>query len=130
MSREDVFDLLEKAKESLRAADLLLNDGFCDFAASRAYYAMFYATEALLLTKDLSFSKHSAVIAAFGKEFVKSGLLPQRLRDYLISGFEMRQLGDYGSPGSVARERVQVLIEQAREFVESIEEYLGSEGYL
>ena len=26
MSREDVFDLLEKAKDSLRAADLLLND--------------------------------------------------------------------------------------------------------
>ena len=36
------------------------------FAASRAYYAMFYAAEALLQSRGLAFSKHSAVHAAFG----------------------------------------------------------------
>ena len=53
------------------AAQLLNDQGFHDFATSRAYYAMFYVAEALLLGEGLTFSKHSAVIAAFGKSFVK-----------------------------------------------------------
>jgi len=44
----EIEALLQKAKESLEAARGLLRDGYPDFAASRAYYAMFYVTEALL----------------------------------------------------------------------------------
>jgi uncharacterized protein (UPF0332 family) len=58
--REEIRDLLEKSAQSRDAALLLLKDDYVDFAASRAYYAMFYAIEALLLSSDLSFSKHSA----------------------------------------------------------------------
>ncbi len=36
---------------------------------------MLYAAQALLLGEGLSFSKHSAVIAAIGKRFVKTGVL-------------------------------------------------------
>ena len=59
MNEEEVNDLLTKSKQSIRASKSLLADDFSDFAASRAYYSMFYAIEALLLTEDLSFSKHS-----------------------------------------------------------------------
>ncbi len=41
--------LIKKAQESLRAARLLAKDGLCDFAASRAYYAMFYVVQVFLL---------------------------------------------------------------------------------
>ena len=58
--------LLVKAGRALRAAGLLLRDGAPDFAAGRAYYAMFYAAEAALAEKDLEFRKHSGVHAAFG----------------------------------------------------------------
>lgn len=34
--------LLQKAKDSLRAAQLLADQDLYDFAVSRAYYAMFY----------------------------------------------------------------------------------------
>jgi len=70
---EDVGQLLPKADESLSGARVLLDKGFRDFSASRSYYAMFYAAEAALLAHGLTFSSHKAVIAAFGKEFVKSG---------------------------------------------------------
>jgi uncharacterized protein (UPF0332 family) len=93
----DISDLLKKAYESLEAAESLLRDGFFDFSASRSYYAMFYTTEAVLLTKNLSFSKHTAVIAGFGKEFIKTGVFPQILHRYLADAFDLRQLGDYGS---------------------------------
>lgn len=65
--------LLQKAQKSLRAARLLADQGFYDFAVSRAYYAMFYIAEAFLLGEGLAFSKHSAVISAFGERFAKSG---------------------------------------------------------
>ena len=35
-------NLLEKAKQSLEAAKVLQNNNFPDYAASRAYYSMFY----------------------------------------------------------------------------------------
>jgi len=38
----DIQALLQKAHQSLQAAELLKRDGFLDFAASRAYYTMFY----------------------------------------------------------------------------------------
>jgi uncharacterized protein (UPF0332 family) len=129
MRDKDILDLLAKAKESVKASDSLLKDGFYDFSASRAYYATFYAAEAVLLTKDLSFSKHKAVIAAFGKEFVKSGLLPARLHAYLVGAFDLRQLGDYGPTGSLSKEKAERLIKQAREFLVVVEEYLRKEGY-
>ena len=64
MNSPGVTDLLEKADRSLAAAERLLAEGFPEFAAGRAYYSMCYGTEALLLSRDLSFSKHSAVITA------------------------------------------------------------------
>jgi uncharacterized protein (UPF0332 family) len=75
MTREQAA-LLKKAYDSLRGAKLLARDGLHDFAASRAYYTMFYVAEALLLGEELSFSKHTAVIAAFGRRFARTGVVP------------------------------------------------------
>nr|WP_228055301.1 HEPN domain-containing protein [Gloeocapsopsis crepidinum] len=58
--------LLEKASHSLQAAKLLNAQQLAEFAVSRAYYATFYIAEALLEGEGLTYSKHSAVIAAFG----------------------------------------------------------------
>lgn len=129
MRDDDILELLKKARESVEAARCLFENNFYDFSASRSYYAMFYTTEAVLLTKNLSFSKHSAVIGAFGREFVKTKIFPQKLREYLVSAFDMRQLGDYSAPGSVSKEKAQILIEQAKEFIETVEKYLREEGY-
>lgn len=56
----EVARLLAKARASQRAAILLESESYLDFAASRAYYAMFYAAQALLLERGLSFSSHSS----------------------------------------------------------------------
>ena len=48
---------LVKARDSVHAARLLRSDNLYDFAISRAYYAMFYVAEALLLGEGLAFSK-------------------------------------------------------------------------
>lgn len=63
--------LIQKARASLDAARLLAKQGHFDFAVSRAYYAMFYVAEALLLDEGLVFSKHSAVIARLRSEILQ-----------------------------------------------------------
>jgi len=74
---------MEKARRSQRAAAKLFKDGDVDFAASRAYYSLFYTAEARLFSRGLSFSSHSAVIANFGKEFAKTGMLNPKFHHYL-----------------------------------------------
>jgi uncharacterized protein (UPF0332 family) len=126
---KDIKELIKKAKESLKAALKLYEEGFYDFTASRSYYSMFYAVQAMLLTKDLSFSKHSAVIAAFGKEFIKTKEIPEKFHTILNSAFDLRNIGDYGSPGAVSKDKAKVLIEQAKELIKEIEEYLRNKEY-
>jgi uncharacterized protein (UPF0332 family) len=52
--------LFTKARKSLAAAEVLIKDGYYDFAASRAYYAMFYVASALLANLEQSYSSHAA----------------------------------------------------------------------
>jgi uncharacterized protein (UPF0332 family) len=117
MTREQAA-LLQKARDSLRGAKLLAGDGLHDFAASRAYYTMFYVAEALLLAEGLSFSKHTAVIAAFGRRFVRTGAVPAEFHRYLIDGQDMRTVGDYSTgPGLTAAQAAEQ-ISRAERFLE------------
>jgi uncharacterized protein (UPF0332 family) len=70
----DHEELIRKAQRSLRAAKLFNENDLIDFAASRAYYAMFYVARAFLLGKGLEFSKHGSLIAAFGQHFCQNWL--------------------------------------------------------
>jgi len=116
---------LIKAKESLQAARLLCKEHFHDVAASRAYYAMFYTTEALLLERNLRFSKHSAVIAAFGQHFAATGLVPKEFHRYLIHANDTRNIADYQILPALTREDAEEQIEQAQKFIELGEQMLG-----
>ena len=73
---------------------------------------MFYTVQALLLTKNLSFSKHSAVISSFGKEFIKNGIFPPSLHKNISKAFDTRQAGDYGAIGAVSKKTATILIDQ------------------
>lgn len=116
--------ILAKAKESLEAARLLRAEGYLDFAASRAYYAMFYTAEALLLSKNLSFSSHAAVIANYGKEFSKTGELDPKFHKYLIAVQDLRSQGDYSYSPGVAESNVQDALLWASEFLAAATAYL------
>ncbi len=56
---------LEEADEKLDSAKLLLENGYFKDAVSRAYYCMYNAARALLLTKDISPKTHKGLIAKF-----------------------------------------------------------------
>jgi uncharacterized protein (UPF0332 family) len=62
--RDEVVLYVDHAQQMLQVAEHNLADGFYASAINRAYYAIFYAANALLATKGLSRSKHSAVITS------------------------------------------------------------------
>ena len=110
--------LLRQARESLEASELLHKAGYFGFAASRAYYAMFYIAQGFLLQKELSFSKHAGVLAAFGKHFAKTGIVPAEFHRYLIEGMEIRHAGDYASAKIISQEQSAEQIERVKQFVD------------
>lgn len=116
----------EKAEESMTSARREFEAGSLSFAMNRLYYAAFYAVSALLMSKKLSFKKHSGVRAAFHKQFIKTGLLDQkwgRLYDQL---FEDRQEGDYMVFISFEPVYVETQLDQCGQFLEHLRPLISS----
>ncbi len=111
-------DFLDMAQASCDAAEYLLQGGYPGFAASRAYYGMFHAAEAMLERRGLSFSRHSAVISAFGREIVKRGDAPVEFHRHLLDAFDLRNVSEYRSHGSVTADEAREMIRRARAFVD------------
>jgi uncharacterized protein (UPF0332 family) len=122
MTGEEI--LLQRAQESLRAARIMLTENLPNIAASRAYYAMFYTAELLLQKKGLTFTSHSAVIAAFGKEFARSGELDPKFHRYMIASQNARQIGDYGGEKNISPEEASQIIGWVEEFIKVADIYL------
>jgi uncharacterized protein (UPF0332 family) len=118
-------ELLLKAQQSLEAAKLLLRNEYPDYATSRAYYTMFYIASALLDGEGLNFSKHSAVIAAFGQEFAKPQRIPAEFHRYLIEAQELRSTGDYGQLNAVTIDQAVEQIDRAEQFLAIATQYIG-----
>ena len=90
MSEINIKPLIEKAKKFMKSAKLLLDVDDFDSSASRIYYAMHYMVEALLLTKNLRIKSHRGLISIFGKEFIKTKILPKEVGRQLKDAFDKR----------------------------------------
>lgn len=122
--------IMTKGRDSLNVAKQLHKQNHFNEAASRTYYAVFHALQAILLTKNLSFSKHSAVLSAFNKEFVHRGVFSKDFNVKIIRIFKDRQVGDYAYERAVSRESSEADVTDAEMIMNAIEEHLQREGYL
>jgi uncharacterized protein (UPF0332 family) len=114
---ENQQQLIAKAEQSLNAAKYLYEGEYYDFAVARAYYTMFYAASALLEGEGLSFTKHSAVISAFGREFAKTERLPKEYHRHLKEAQDLRLLGDYGELNIIEQAEAATQIQRAAGFI-------------
>ena len=117
---------LEQAEEALSEADLLLNAGHFRGAINRAYYAMFYAIQILVVKNKVKVSKHSGVISYFDREFVKPGIIDKEFSKWLHRLFDLRQDADYGDMFEPSDDQCRQAVEQARQFVYRIRNYFES----
>jgi uncharacterized protein (UPF0332 family) len=117
---EEISSNLERADTNLQVARELLDKGYYDVSASRAYYAAFYAASALLLNEGIDTSKHSGVIALIHQHFVKNGKLNKEQGRNLNWLFELRSVGDYGVSLHVAHGDAQRAVNIAGDFFEAV----------
>lgn len=80
----------KRAKETLEEVEIMLDNKKLFAAVNRIYYAVFYEVIALLLTKDLSSSKHSGFRSLFNKEFIKPGTIAEEHGDFYNGIFGFR----------------------------------------
>ena len=123
----EVKELIKRADKYVESAELLLNSGDFDSSVSRSYYAMFFAAEALLLTKELKFSSHRGVISAFGQHFIKTGIFPKEMNKWLHDAFEKMQAGDYSFQPVIDENTAKQALTNARGFISEIITYLRNE---
>jgi uncharacterized protein (UPF0332 family) len=127
--REQLQLMIGKVFRSIAAAHRNIEEGDYDFASSRAYYAAFYAMEAVLLTKELSYSKHAGVISAFNQHFVKTDIFPKEFSKLISRLFRERQTGDYDFDLSIDEKDAKEDARIAKKIVNAIVQYLEQKGY-
>ena len=120
---------LDSAHEALRASQYTLDGGFSGVAVARAYYACFYAASALLLTLDMTRSKHSGVLSAFREQFVRTGLIEPEYSDIFGEAFDARHIADYDMTGVLEPAEAKQTLVNANRFVARVEIYLQEVGY-
>jgi uncharacterized protein (UPF0332 family) len=120
---------LKRAHRAIKTGHLALEDEDYIAAVNRAYYAIFYAANAMLATKGLERSKHSGVIAAFRQHFVKTGQIEAEYSRLYGATMDDRHTGDY-SLEELNYEKAQRDLEWAERFVERIEQALQETGIL
>lgn len=115
---------LDRARESLQAADLCLREGFVNSAASRAYYALFQAAQVALERTGFASTEwsHAGLQATFSTELIhRRKIYPAVYRDYLSAGLQVRQAADYSTAG-VSRKVASRLFRRATTLLTAVRE--------
>lgn len=121
---KEIDDLIKKAERFLKSAELLFKDGDYDSSVSRCYYAMFFITEALLMTDNLKASTHKGIITLFGKHFIKTGILNKEMGKILSEAYNARQIGNYAAGFIIPEEEAKNCLENAKDFISNAKNYL------
>lgn len=86
---------LNKAKNLLTQAELLLKNHQYDGSINRSYYAIFNAVRVVLALVRVDSRSHNGVISYFDRYFVKTGIFEKQLSKIVHSAFDTRQDNDY-----------------------------------
>lgn len=113
---------LNKAKELLKQAEVLLKSAGYDGSINRSYYAIFNAIRALLAFINVDSRRHCGVISHFDRYFVKTGICFKQFSQIVHTAFEVRQVSDYEDFYMPSAEQAQQQFDNATKLVQEVEE--------
>jgi uncharacterized protein len=111
---------LDRVREALAEAVLLLDSGHANTGVSRLYYACFYAVSALLLPKNMTATSHSRLRTLFPQHLIRPGLLPLGQGQLYDRLFDQRQRSDYADLVHFGVHEVRVWYVEAQAFVAAV----------
>lgn len=112
---------IEKAQESLRAAELCFNESLYNSTANRAYYAMFQAAVVALaragIEPDSAEWSHKGLQTTLANQLIhRRKLLPRKIAQALPKAMGLRNLADYREQ-SVSKKDAYEVLQLATEFL-------------
>ncbi len=119
----------EEGLEDLNSGRKLIESGFYRGAISRAYYAVFAISTAVLLTMDLVRARHSGVQSAFHQYFVNEKRLEPEYGELFDKSLTYRIGADYKS-WRFTKEKTEQVIANCEKFFARMERYLREVGAL
>lgn len=112
---------LERAKETLEDAQLLIESKRWNSAINRLYYSAFYAVIALLLNENHKTTTHNGVKSIFSEQFIKKNIISQEFGKRYSQLFTWRQKGDYADLFDFTEEKVLPYYDFVKKFILQIE---------
>jgi uncharacterized protein (UPF0332 family) len=111
---------INRAFETLREAETMIEHQFWNASVNRIYYACFYAVSALLLKKGVDSTTHKGLRQMFGLHFVQKGIVSKEYGKFFSDLFDRRQTGDYDDFITFDKETALNLFSTGRDFVKEI----------
>ena len=115
---------LAKAAETLETAKRDMNAEDYASANNRAYYCIFHAMRAVIALDGEDYKKHSAVIARFTMNYLKTEILSREYGKLISNASLIRNRSDYEDFYICSIEDTQKLVEGAEDFLGSVTAYL------
>jgi uncharacterized protein (UPF0332 family) len=128
--KENLREEIDRAVESMKAADLLFDNGFVRDAVGKLYYSLLYTVRAMLLTKSLEPKSHEGALRLFGLHFVKHGIFEPKDSHIFSKLMKYRQEADYNPSYSFTPEDFTLFKGEAETLIHRISSLLREEGYL
>ena len=106
-----------RGDEALRAAAELLRLGLHNDSISRAYYAAYHWTRAVLFTKGLESRTHRGALQLLGLHFVRTGRLSAQAVTLLAQLEDRREVSDYSAATRFTDDEARQSVDQAEAFI-------------
>ena len=115
---------LQKAKEMLASAhrDMAAEDYAS--ANNRAYYCIFHAMRAVPALDGEDYKKHSAVIARFSQNYLKTDLISREYGSLISNASLIRNRSDYEDFYICSIEDTKALVSGAARFLSDVTQFL------
>jgi uncharacterized protein (UPF0332 family) len=108
---------LKRADDAIKAAELLMKEGFWLDCLSKIYYAAFYAVTALLINMELNPKTHNGTKSLFHKEFILKGVIDKKFGFLYDTLLAKRFEADYENFALIDEKEVPEYLKSVKEFI-------------
>ncbi|MBU2595397.1 HEPN domain-containing protein [Patescibacteria group bacterium] len=123
--KELVKEIIEKFKERIEAAELLLKDKKFEDSVSRSYYALFDAVRGLLELEKITAKSHRGAITKFHQHFIKTGIFDIKTSKTIARLIKLREEADYTFQTEISKAEAETAFKDTKKFLMAVENYLN-----
>ena len=126
--------IFELSQYRLERSEAMLLSAKRDFEAqdytsanNRAYYCIFHAMRAVLALDNVDFKKHSAVIARFGQDYLKTDRIDRSFGTLIATASLIRNRSDYEDFYICSIEETEQLLNGAGQLMNAVKAFLAKQ---